>query len=167
MKLFRNITLLFVFMLMMANMPVSAKNVMLPKAYMFGFVASFNDSIVFFTDIQEVDSVWVLEKKELLAGRSSYAYQLREFFTNSFNMPNRTCIVISDKNRKNVEKKYAKMKKIYVEKGANKYDVHYTNSSEFRFHAVNMDDSTTEPQTNTDKKSSKKEKAPKPKRPKK
>ena len=165
MKLFRNITLLFVFM--MANMPVSAKNVMLPKAYMFGFVASFNDSIVFFTDIQEVDSVWVLEKKELLAGRSSYAYQLREFFTNSFNMPNRTCIVISDKNRKNVEKKYAKMKKIYVEKGANKYDVHYTNSSEFRFHAVNMDDSTTEPQTNTDKKSSKKEKAPKPKRPKK
>ena len=167
MKLFRNITLLFVFMLMMANMPVSAKNVMLPKAYMFGFVASFNDSIVFFTDIQEVDSVLVLEKKELLAGRSSYAYQLREFFTNSFNMPNRTCIVISDKNRKNVEKKYAKMKKIYVEKGANKYDVHYTNSSEFRFHAVNMDDSTTEPQTNTDKKSSKKEKAPKPKRPKK
>ena len=167
MKLFRNITLLFVFMLMMANMPVSAKNVMLPKAYMFGFVASFNDSIVFFTDIQEVDSVWVLEKKELLAGRSSYAYQLREFFTNNFNMPNRTCIVISDKNRKNVEKKYAKMKKIYVEKGANKYDVHYTNSSEFRFHAVNMDDSTTEPQTNTDKKSSKKEKAPKPKRPKK
>ena len=165
MKLFRNITLLFVFM--MANMPVSAKNVMLPKAYMFGFVASFNDSIVFFTDIQEVDSVWVLEKKELLAGRSSYAYQLREFFTNSFNMPNRTCIVISDKNRKNVEKKYAKMKKIYVEKGADKYDVHYTNSSEFRFHAVNMDDSTTEPQTNTDKKSSKKEKAPKPKRPKK
>ena len=165
MKLFRNITLLFVFM--MANMPVSAKNVMLPKAYMFGFVASFNDSIVFFTDIQEVDSVWVLEKKELLAGRSSYAYQLREFFTNSFNMPNRTCIVISDKNRKNVEKKYAKMKKIYVEKGANKYDVHYTNSSEFRFHAVNMDDSTTEPQTNTNKKSSKKEKAPKPKRPKK
>ena len=165
MKLFRNITLLFVFM--MANMPVSAKNVMLPKAYMFGFVASFNDSIVFFTDIQEVDSVWVLEKKELLAGRSSYAYQLREFFTNSFNMPNRTCIVISDKNRKNVEKKYAKMKKIYVEKGADKYDVHYTNSSEFRFHAVNMDDSTTEPQTNTNKKSSKKEKAPKPKRPKK
>ena len=165
MKLFRNITLLFVFM--MANMPVSAKDVMLPKAYMFGFVASFNDSIVFFTDIQEVDSVWVLEKKELLAGRSSYAYQLREFFTNSFNMPNRTCIVISDKNRKNVEKKYAKMKKIYVEKGANKYDVHYTNSSEFRFHAVNMDDSTTEPQTNTNKKSSKKEKAPKPKRPKK
>ena len=165
MKLFRNITLLFVFM--MANMPVSAKNVMLPKAYMFGFVASFNDSIVFFTDIQEVDSVWVLDKKELLAGRSSYAYQLREFFTNSFNMPNRTCIVISDKNRKNVEKKYAKMKKIYVEKGANKYDVHYTNSSEFRFHAVNMDDSTTEPQTNTNKKSSKKEKAPKPKRPKK
>ena len=63
MKLFRNITLFFVFMLMMANMPVSAKNIMIPKAYMFGFVASFNDSIVFFTDIQEVDSVWVQEKR--------------------------------------------------------------------------------------------------------
>lgn len=167
MKLFRNITLFFVFMLMMANMPVSAKNIMIPKAYMFGFVASFNDSIVFFTDIQEVDSVWVQEKKELLVGRSSYAYQLRDFFTKSFNMPNRTCIVISDKNRKNVEKKYAKMKKMYVEKGANKYDVHYTNSSEFRFHAVNMDDSNIEAQTSTNKKSSKKEKVKKPKKPKK
>ncbi len=138
MKLIRNITFLLAIMLMMAYMPVSAKNKVLPKSYMFGFVASFNDSIVFFTDIQEVDSVWVSEKKGLLAGRSNYSYQLREFISKNFNMPNRTCIVISDPSRKKVEKKYLKMKKIYVEKGANKYDVRYTNSSEFRFSSVNM-----------------------------
>lgn len=138
MKSFRNITLFVAFALVMVLMPATAKNRMIPKAYMFGFVASFNDSVVFFTDIQQVDSVWVNDKKGFLAGRSSYAYQLRDFFNKSFNMPNRTCIVVSDPDRKKVEKKYAKLKKIYVTKGAGKYDVHYTNASEFRFQTVNM-----------------------------
>ena len=46
---------------------------------MFGFSASFNDSIVYFTTIQEVDSVWFTQKKNMLAGRSNYSNQLREY----------------------------------------------------------------------------------------
>ena len=136
-----------------AYMPASAKNIMVPKAYMFGFIASFNDSIVFFTDIQEVDSVWVMEKKKtILAGRNNYAAQLRNFFSNSFNLNNRTCVVISDTKRKKVEKKYAKMKKQYMVKNAGKYDVHFVDATEFKFHPVNMDDSDQEVVTQTKKK---------------
>ena len=40
-----------------------AKNIVEKKAYMFGFSASFNDSIVYFTNIQEIDSVWFSQKK--------------------------------------------------------------------------------------------------------
>ena len=145
-----------------AYMPASAKNIMVPKAYMFGFIASFNDSIVFFTDIQEVDSVWVMEKKKLiLAGRSSYAAQLRDFFSSGFNLNNRTCVVISDTKHKDVEKKYAKMKKQYTVKNANRYDVHYVDATEFKFRPVNMDDSDQEVVTQPKKKKDKKQKPPK------
>ena len=141
-----------------AYMPASAKNIMVPKAYMFGFIASFNDSIVFFTDIQEVDSVWVMEKKKtILAGRNNYAAQLRNFFSNSFNLNNRTCVVISDTKRKKVEKKYAKMKKQYMVKNAGKYDVHFVDATEFKFTPVNMDDSDQE-ETVTKKKKEKQQK---------
>lgn len=145
-----------------AYIPASAKNIMVPKAYMFGFIASFNDSIVFFTDIQEVDSVWVMEKKKLiLAGRSSYAAQLRDFFSSGFNLNNRTCVVISGTKRKDVEKKYAKMKKQYTVKNANRYDVHYVDATEFKFRPVNMDDSDQEVVTQPKKKKDKKQKPPK------
>ncbi len=144
-----------------AYMPASAKNIMVPKAYMFGFIASFNDSIVFFTDIQEVDSVWVMEKKKtILAGRNNYAAQLRNFFSNSFNLNNRTCVVISDTKRKKVEKKYAKMKKQYMVKNAGKCDVHFVDATEFKFTPVNMDDSDQE-ETVTKKKKEKQQKPPK------
>ena len=142
----RFIKFILLAMAMTAMLPnqTQAKALVAPKAYMFGFVASFNDSIIFMTDIQEVDSVWVQDKKKLLAGRSSYAWQLREFFSKNFNLTNRTCVVISDVSRKKVEKKYAQMKKQYVVKGAGKYDVHYTDASEFRFTPVNMEDPVVE-----------------------
>ena len=89
MKLFKHLTLAIALMAF-GSSNVSAQNVKVPQAYMFGFVASFNDSTVYFTNIQKVDSVWVTKKKQMLAGRSQYAYQLREFFTQKRNMPNRT-----------------------------------------------------------------------------
>jgi len=123
-----------------AYMPVSAKNYMVPKAYMFGFVASFNDSIVYFTDIQEVDSVWLTSKKKMLAGRSNYAYQLRNYCSQTLGQPNRTVVVISATKRREVEKKLTKMKKEYVGKNAGKYDIRYIATSDFKFQPVNMDD---------------------------
>ena len=55
MKPIRQLTIAtaIVAMLAIANTPLRAKNYVTPKAYMFGFSASFNDSIVYFTDIQE------------------------------------------------------------------------------------------------------------------
>jgi hypothetical protein len=146
--------------------PASAKNYMVPKAYMFGFIASFNDSIVFFTDVQEVDSVWLQPKKQMLAGRANYAQQLRDFFSTNFSLNNRTCVVISSTKRKDVEKKYQKMIKQYTVKNANKYDVHYVNASEFKFRPVNMDDSDEQPAPEPKKKDKKDKKDKKSKAPK-
>ena len=104
MKPIRKLTIAtaIVAMLALAYTPLQAKNYVTPKAYMFGFSASFNDSIVYFTDIQEVDSVWFMQKRKLLAGRASYSSQLREYCANKLGMEKRTCVVISSEKRKDV-----------------------------------------------------------------
>ena len=114
------------------------KNIKVPYAYMFGFAASFSDSLVFFTEIQQVDSVWLTKKKGFLAGKSNYAYQLRNYCEEKMDLPKRTCVVVSSVKRKDVEKKYKKMMKKYVGKKAKNYDVRYISSSDFKFHAVDM-----------------------------
>lgn len=140
MKIIRHITLAAAIMAALAFVPSLAQNNrVVPKAYMFGFVASFTDSIVFFTDIQEVDSVWLMPRKKMLAGKSNYSYQLRNFCADSLGFKNRTVVVVSALTRKEIEKKYAKMKKDYTVKRAGQYDVHYIDASEFRFTSVNMD----------------------------
>jgi len=149
--------------LAIAYTPLRAKNYVTPKAYMFGFTASFTDSTIYFTNIQEVDSVWFMQKRDLLAGRSSYSSQLRTYCTNKLNQPKRTCIVIGSPKRKDVEKKYEKMKRQYTQnkKGAN-YDVRFISEEEFKFQAVNMKDNEEQASTQKTKKK-KKDKAPKKK----
>ncbi len=117
---------------------VQAQNVKVPQAYMFGFVASFNDSTVYFTNIQKVDSVWVTKKKKMLAGRNNYSYQLRDFFAQNRNLPNRTCVVVANTDRKKVEKKFIKMKNKYLVKSKKPYDVRNISDSDFKFTAVEM-----------------------------
>lgn len=137
MKLIKQLTLAIVLMAAGAT-NVQAQNVKVPHAYMFGFVASFNDSTVYFTNIQQVDSVWVTKKKKMLAGRNNYSYQLREFFAQKLNMPNRTCVVVANTDRKKVEKKYIKMKNKYLVKSKKPYDVRNIADSDFKFSAVDM-----------------------------
>ncbi|MBE6269628.1 MAG: hypothetical protein E7101_01585 [Prevotella ruminicola] len=137
MKLIKQLTLAIAMMAAGAT-NVQAQNVKVPHAYMFGFVASFNDSTVYFTNIQQVDSVWVTKKKKMLAGRNNYSYQLREFFAQKRNMPNRTCVVVANTDRKKVEKKYIKMKNKYLVKSKKPYDVRNIADSDFKFSAVDM-----------------------------
>lgn len=137
MKLFKH--LFFAITLMaVGTMKVQAQDVKVPHAYMFGFVASFNDSTVYFTNIQKVDSVWVTKKKKFLSGRNQYSYQLRNFFSETRNMPNRTCVVIANVDRKKLEKKYIKMKNKYLVKSKKPYDVRNVAESDFKFTAVDM-----------------------------
>ena len=115
------------------------------KAYLFGFVANFSDSIVYFTDIQEVENVVIQRKTKFLEGRESYSDQLRYYFSEKLNMPHRTCIVSFGLTRKEAEKKYVKMRKIYTEKSAGRYDVRYITENDFKFQAVGADNVTVEP----------------------
>jgi hypothetical protein len=135
---------------------VSAKKKTMPKVYLFGFSASFTDSLVYFTDIQAVDSAWTDTKTKFLLGRENYSYQLRDYFRDNQNKPNRTCIVMYGWKRKDAEKQLIKMKSLYTVKGKGKYNVKYLNENDFKFTPINV--SYDYPETADEEKPSKKEK---------
>ena len=53
-------------------------------------------------------------------------------------MPNRTCVVVANVDRKKVEKKYIKMKNKYLVKSKKPYDVRNIFESDFKFETVDM-----------------------------
>ena len=57
-------------------------------------------------------------------------------------MPHRTCLVVANKSRKKLEKKYKKSKKLYTESKDQKqhYDVRYIESQEFLFNPIRIND---------------------------
>ena len=134
---------------------VRAEGITVPKMYMFGFAASFNDSIVHFTGIQQLDSVWVDKKTKLLLGRENYSYQLRDYMTDKLQMPYRTCVVFYNQDLQKLEKEFLKMRRIYTtgQKKVKKKDknptrtnneIHDITASDFKFKIVDMSGPTNE-----------------------
>ena len=115
-----------------------AKRRQLSHIYMFGFAASFTDSIVYFTDIQTVDSVWIDDKTFFLQNPEAYSQQLKDYLAASM-QPNRVCVVMYAPNQKEAEKQYLKIRRIYTTKAHTPYDVRYLTSADFRFKTVRME----------------------------
>jgi hypothetical protein len=84
--------------------------------YIAGVSASFKDSLVYFTDIQMVDSV-KLDKDKLLPERQQYSYQLKTYLENKYSSANRTCFIYFETNKEKLEKSMKKMKDKYQKGG--------------------------------------------------
>lgn len=122
-----------IFSILALSITVSAKNKCVPKVYIFGVAASFNDSIVYLTDIQELDSAWITDKSKFLLNRNDYSYQLKNYFEMK-NIPHRTCVISYALKRKEADKKYQKIKNRYVKNG--NINIKYVSSEDFRFTSI-------------------------------
>lgn len=80
--------------------------------YVFGVAASFNDSVVYCTEIQLVDSV-SLDKNNFLPKRDLYSYQLKNHVEYSLNKPDYTCMIYFAESKSKLEKEAAKVKAKY------------------------------------------------------
>ncbi|MBQ8866988.1 MAG: hypothetical protein IJ013_04620 [Bacteroidaceae bacterium] len=80
--------------------------------YIFGVATAFGDSIMHFTEIQEIQGIGLV-KKGFLEGRSLYSYQLKGYLENAENLPNRTCTVFFSEKKSKLQKKYTKLKQRY------------------------------------------------------
>lgn len=116
--------LMFIFVICSAFGPSGDKGM-----YMFGVSASFTDSLVYFTDIQFVDSV-ELNKNDLLPERQQYSHQLKTYLENTTGTSNRTCFIYFNANKAKLEKEITKMKEKY-QKGGN--SIIRQVSSDFKF----------------------------------
>jgi hypothetical protein len=115
---------------------VAGKAIQPKHVYMFGFSASFKDSTVYITDIQDVQGAWIDTKTNFLLNRDLYSIQLREYLADKQQQPGRVCVVMFATDRKKAEKKLRKFKKMYVEKGRNSYAVRQLTAADFRFSSV-------------------------------
>lgn len=123
-----------------------AKGTAPQRMYMFGFAASFNDTIVHFTNIQAIDSAWVDGKTKFLMGRNLYSTMLRNYLEKN-QLPYRTCVVFYDKSLKKLQKKFVKMKKLYLGTGKkvkNRNNVKDIVESDFKFTSFNLNPYTEE-----------------------
>lgn len=171
MKVFGKLAIAASLLLGMATTTKAADSQVKP-IYIFGFSASFNDSTVYFTDIQRMDSAWIEKKTNFLLGRENFSYQLRDYLSESMAQPHRTCIVIYGFSQKDINKKLAELKKKYISKDKQTYDVKYLTAEDFSFKYVDMSPAEEEvapqpkaPKDKKDKKDNKDKKRPEGKGP--
>lgn len=143
MKILKYITLTL-FLTAFSAAGVQAKPVK-AQLYLFGFSASFKDSVVYVTEIQELKDAWIDNKTEFLLGRDNYSYQLKEYLTEHIQQPDRVCMVFYATSKAKAEKQLAKLKRKYTpsekkkkKKSWKPYDIRMLSSSDFQFSTVDM-----------------------------
>lgn len=121
----------YIFTLVLTLLSVGAWAEYHPKTiYVYGFAASFNDSTVYFTDIQQVDSAYIDSRTRFLYSRENYSYQLRNYLE-GIGFKNATCVTSFAATKKEAEKKYLTLRKKYLEGGS--YNIHYLKEADFKF----------------------------------
>jgi len=101
---FAKIALLSVVVLMVC----SAASKKSKSVYAFGFSASFTDTIVYYTEIQVLDSVQ-LDKNGFLPYREHYSYQLKNYLEYQKGEKNRTCMIYFSESQAQLSKDRAKL----------------------------------------------------------
>ena len=88
-----------------------------PKTvYVMGVSFSFSDSVVYFTEVQKMDSIVFREDHNFLPDRQHYSYELSNFMANNENMPGRTSALFYAEKLSKLRKQEAKLKKKLLKK---------------------------------------------------
>ena len=90
-----------------AKEPKAAK-VYKTTVYVVGVAASFNDSVAYCTEMQELNDT-ELDRKRYLHRRSGYSFQLRDYLAEQ-GKQNFTCTMLFNTKKNKLEKRLAKVK---------------------------------------------------------
>lgn len=83
------------------------------RVYLCGVSLNFNDSVVYVTDIQYLDSV-VINNEGSLANYSSYTMQMKIYMQGTLGEGNQTCAVLYSEDKKKLEKRVNRMRKHFL-----------------------------------------------------
>ena len=84
--------------------------------YLFGTSYSYNDSIVYFTEIQPLEGIKLQKRSRILPDRQHYAYELKDYMNFKEGKPGRISVIYFSKKRSKLEKVEAKVKKRLLHK---------------------------------------------------
>ena len=112
----------------------SAKPIKTNQVYMFGFSASFKDSVIYVTDIQNVPGAWIESKNKFLLLRDEYSRQMKDYLEEKLQQEKRVCVIFYYLKKKKAEKEFLKLMKKY-KKG---YEVRHVSAAEFKFEPIDM-----------------------------
>ena len=89
-----------------------------PKTvYVMGVSYAFTDSVVYFTEIQQMDSiVFGGDDHDFLPSRQHYSYELSDYMAEKEGMPARTSALLYSKKLSKLQKKEANLKKKLLKK---------------------------------------------------
>lgn len=120
-------------LLLLATLTLSAKKKQQPSQtiYLYALSASFNDTIVYITDIQTVDSAY-MERKHILGGLHAYVQQVDRHFA-AKGMPHRINTIFFQTKRSKAEKQFVKLRKKYSQSNVS---LQILPQGEFTFQAV-------------------------------
>ena len=148
MKIMKYKVRIIIVIALLATLNVSAKSEK-TKVYAYGIGASFNDSTVYFTAVQPIDSAWVDSKTRFLYARPDYSNQLRDYLA-AHGAEHRTCIISFALTEKDIQKEYASTRKKYSSQG--NFNIKDVSTDDFSFKSVPyIEPITTEAPAQNDK----------------
>lgn len=85
------------------------------KVYVFGVSQMLTDSVVYITNISEVDSIDLAKKTKFLPYRAEFSLQLKIYLEGTLGLKQQTACVFYSTERKKLTKKHYKIKKRYLD----------------------------------------------------
>ena len=128
MKTIKTTGILFLLFVLMSAFTVNKGEI--KPVYVMGVSLCFGDSVVYFTDIQQIDSIR-LTKEGFLPSREGYSEQLKSYLMNKDGNMNHTCITYFSEKKADLQKKATKLIKRYQTNGT--AIIHQISLNEFRF----------------------------------
>lgn len=110
----------------------AAKEPKMKPIYIFGFAASFTDSVACQTEIQRLDSAWI-DSHGFLVDRSLYSLQLQMHMEQEEELSNTVSSVFFSTSERKMQRLWAKLRRKY--EAAQNLNYHVTPADKFRFTA--------------------------------
>lgn len=114
-----------------------SKNIKTSRVYMYAMGNCISDSVVYFSEVLELENVPYNNKNMFLYARSEYSNQFREHLTTK-GVLNATVVTSFGFSRTKAEKKFINMKKKLEKSG---YLLKYVPANEFNFTVVEYNES--------------------------
>lgn len=102
------------------------------QMFVYGVVYSLTDSVVYITDVEQVENAYTQKGNHFIYARNEYSAQL-ENYMKSANIEHPTVVTMYEESRSALEKKYTKMKARLQKDG---YLVKNVSSVDFKYKGV-------------------------------